>query len=79
MKKYALALDDLTFKYQRLCAMIDGIESAAAAGAGINNNILDFALYEIAEEFRHANDALESLSAALLKSTREEKHRDDQD
>ena len=79
MKKYALALDDLTFKYQRLCAMIDVIESAVAADAEINSNILDFALYEIVEEFRHANDALESLSAALFKSTREEKNTDDQD
>ena len=78
MSKYALALDDLTFKYQKLCAIIDVIESAVAADAEIDSNSLDLALYEVAEEFRHANDTLESLSGELSKAIRKEENIDDQ-
>lgn len=72
MSKYGIVLDDLLFKYQRLNAVIDIIESAIAADAVINNITLDWALLEVAEEFKHTNNALKSISDELLKTGRKE-------
>lgn len=58
-------LEDIHFKYERMCALVTCLQCLVADGAievrEVPENMLDFALYEICTELCKSNEALGKL------------------